>query len=129
MCNDDRKVEKEVKMIIGGLNIPLPIIKMKTYKHGVISERYQIKEEDDKYIVTVELPGVKKEDIKLYVNENAISISAKTSVEIVGRKEEYKYKIKLEDPVEPESAKAKYFEGLLTIELRKKKIGREVEVE
>lgn len=129
MCNKDEKLEKEVRVMVGGLNIPLPIIKVKTFKHEIEAERFNVREEDGKYIVTVELPGVRKEDIKLYVNEDMISVTAKTSIKIPGRREEYRYKIKLEDPVNPESAKAKYFEGLLTIELEKKKIGREVKVE
>jgi HSP20 family protein len=124
MCNYEDK-EKGVGIFIGGIGIP--IIKMKTYKYE--AERSNIKDEGDKYIVTLEMPGVKKEDIKLYVNEKTIEATAKPSTKLPGGEREYKYKIKLEDPVEVEGVKAKYFEGLLIIELPKKKTGREVKVE
>jgi len=124
MCNHEDG-EREIRMIIGGIGIP--IIKMKTYKYE--AERSNIKDEGDKYIVTLEMPGVRKEDIKLYVNERIIEATAKPSIKLPGGEREYKYKIKLEDPVEVESVKAKYFEGLLIIELPKKRTGREVKVE
>ncbi|MEM2137258.1 MAG: Hsp20/alpha crystallin family protein [Candidatus Methanomethylicia archaeon] len=126
MCNDE-KVEKEIKMVIGGLETP--IIKMFKFKHEGEQERFHIKDEGEKYIITVETPGVKKEDIKIYLNEDTISITAKPSIKLPRRIEEYKYKIKLEEPIEVESAKAKYFEGILTMELLKKRIGRELKVE
>jgi HSP20 family protein len=124
MCNNEGG-EREIKMIIGGMGIP--IIKMKTYKYE--AERSNIKDEGDKYIVTLEMPGVRREDIKLYVNEKTIEATAKPSTKLPGGEREYKYKIKLEDPVEVEGVKAKYFEGLLIIELPKKRTGREVKVE
>jgi HSP20 family protein len=124
MCNYEDK-EKGVGIFIGGIGIP--IIKMKTYKYE--AERCNIKDEGDKYIVTLEMPGVRREDIKLYVNEKTIEATAKPSTKLPGGEREYKYKIKLEDPVEVEGVKAKYFEGLLIIELPKKRTGREVKVE
>ncbi|MCX8169432.1 MAG: Hsp20/alpha crystallin family protein [Candidatus Methanomethylicia archaeon] len=126
MCNDEKRIEKDIRIVIGGLGFPfMKILKTECDEMG----RYHIKDEGDKYIVTVELPGVRKEDIKLYVSEKMVSVYAKTSIKLPHGKEEYRYKVKLEEIVEVENVKAKYFEGLLTIELPKKKIGREVKIE
>jgi hypothetical protein len=81
MCNYEDK-EKGVGIFIGGIGIP--IIKMKTYKYD--AERCNIKDEGDKYIVTLEMPGVRREDIKLYVNEKTIEANAKPSTKLPGRR-------------------------------------------
>lgn len=91
--------------------------------------RYHVEEDLEKYIVKIEMPGVKKEDIKLYVSENAISLNAKVSIKLPWFPEKYKVKINLENSIESERVKAKYESGILIVELPKKKVPREVEIE
>ncbi len=80
--------------------------------------------EKDKYKIFAELPGVEKDQVKLDVADDSVQI--KTDDE----KKFYKM-IYLDSPVDPESAKASYKNGILTLELDKKekRIGKEVEVD
>jgi len=72
-----------------------------------------ILEEDDVIKVIVDMPGVEKEDIKVEATEDMITVSAE-------REERKYYKdIKLPVKVKPETAKAQYKNGVLTITVEK----------
>jgi HSP20 family protein len=83
-----------------------------------------VMDEKDRYKIYAELPGVDKEKIKLDVADDSIEI--KTNDE----KKFYKM-IYLESSVDPDSAKASYNNGVLTVELNKKEMrkGKEVKIE
>jgi HSP20 family protein len=83
-----------------------------------------VMDEKDKYKIFVELPGVDKENVKLDVAENSIQISTQDD------KKFYKM-IDLESTVDPDSPKASYKNGVLSIELDKKekRKGKEVKIE
>jgi HSP20 family protein len=83
-----------------------------------------VMEEKDRYKIYAELPGVDKEKIKLDVADDSIEI--KTSDD----KKFYKM-IYLQSSVDPDSAKASYNNGVLTVELNKKEMrkGKEVQIE
>jgi len=86
-------------------------------------------ETDDQIIVKTDLPGVKKEDINIELTENTISISAVFEEEIEVKeanfvKKERKYgearrEIRLPEKIKVEEAKAKFENGVLTVELPK----------
>jgi len=80
--------------------------------------------EKDKYKIFAELPGVEKDQVKLDVADDSVQI--KTDDE----KKFYKM-IYLDSPVDPESAKASYKNGILILELDKKekRIGKEVKID
>ena len=80
--------------------------------------------EKEKYKIFVELPGVEKEKVALDVAEDSVEI--KTDDE----KNFYKM-IYLDLPVDPDSAKASYKNGILTLELDKKekRKGKEVKID
>ncbi len=80
--------------------------------------------EKDKFKIFVELPGVEKEKVKLDVAEDSVEI--KTDDE----KKFYKM-IYLDSTVDPDSAKASYKNGILTLELDKKETrkGKEVKID
>ncbi len=83
-----------------------------------------IMEEKDKYKIFIELPGVDKEKVELDV--------ADTSVQVKTKDEKKFYKmIELESAVDPDSAKASYKNGILTLELDKKeqRKGKEIKIE
>ncbi|ASJ00247.1 Hsp20/alpha crystallin family protein [Thermococcus gorgonarius] len=99
----------------------------------------------DKFVITVELPGVRKEDIKLRVTEDTVYIEAQMrrekeleregAIRIERYYSGYRRVIRLPEEVIPEKAKARYNNGVLEIEIPKKnptkpeKEGFEVKIE
>ncbi|MFQ5969265.1 MAG: archaeal heat shock protein Hsp20 [Nitrososphaerales archaeon] len=80
----------------------------------------------DEIKVIVELPGVKKEDIKVSATENNVVIQADTS------ERKYRKETELPDEVDPASAKSTYKNGILEITFKrkgKKPSGVSIEVE
>ena len=73
-----------------------------------------INETDDQIAITVELPGVNKEDIDINVMEEKVEVNVKTE----SRK--YFKSIDLTSVVETESSKATYKNGILDLVLTKK---------
>lgn len=79
--------------------------------------------------ITVDLPGIRKEDIKLNVNKDSITISANTKKEKEAKGKNYYYserasagyyrRIPLPTSVNPGSSKAKLDNGSLEIKVRK----------
>lgn len=109
---------------------------------GIREPATDIAEKDNKIIVKVDMPGVKKEDIELVVNKDSISIKAErkefaeeSKEGFFRRERSYKgYSVYRTLPVEvkPETAEAKYEDGVLTVEIEKaeekEKKGKKVEV-
>ncbi|WP_457751718.1 Hsp20/alpha crystallin family protein [Thermococcus sp.] len=104
-------------------------------RYEVINETWRepfvdIFDRGDKFVVTVELPGVRKEDIKLRVTEDTLYIEAQVrrekeleeegAIRIERYYSGYRRVIKLPEEVIPEKARAKYNNGVLEIELPKK---------
>ncbi len=83
-----------------------------------------IMEEKEKYKIFVELPGVDKENVELDVADTSVQVKTKDD------KRFYKM-IELESAVDPDSAKASYKNGILTLELDKKeqRKGKEIKIE
>jgi HSP20 family protein len=90
-----------------------------------------IKEQDDKYTVTLAAPGMKKEDFKIDLSGNMLSISSekeedkKTTEEKFTRRE-YSYQsfsrsFALPDDVTGDAIEARYEDGELTINIPRKK--------
>lgn len=89
----------------------------------------------DKFVITVELPGVRKEDIKLRVTEDTVYIEAQIrrekeleeegAIRIERYYSGYRRVIRLPEEIIPERAKARYNNGVLEIELPKKAPGKE----
>ncbi|MHA1615766.1 MAG: archaeal heat shock protein Hsp20 [Candidatus Njordarchaeales archaeon] len=74
--------------------------------------------EDDKIRVIIDLPGAKKESIKINASETDVEVKAEA-----GDRKYYK-RIQLPEEVIPESAKARYNNGILEITFEKKKKGK-----
>jgi len=100
-----------------------PIIKefgnIKPISSGVITrEEFEplstVYTEDDKVRVIVDLPGAKKESIKINASEKDVEVSAEA--------EDRKYHKRIALPVEviPESARARYNNGILEITFERK---------
>ena len=88
----------------------------------IISDRIEpftdVREEEDKVMVIVDIPGVEKEDINVEATENEVVISAER-----GERKYYKV-VKLPAKVKPETAKAQYKNGVLTITIEKVEKGK-----
>jgi HSP20 family protein len=84
-----------------------------------------VMEDGDLYKIFAELPGVEKETIKLDSTERSIRI------ETTGDKK-FAKTIALDSEVDPDSAKASYKNGVLSVELEKKvkaEKGKEIKIE
>ena len=76
-----------------------------------------INEDKEKVYITVELPGINKDDIDLSVNEDSVVISVTE-----GSRKYYK-SVDLREPVIPDSASAKFTNGILDLTLTKQRKG------
>jgi len=84
---------------------------------NILTERQPLSEvtsTDKQVIVTVELPGVSKEQIKIEVNENQVDVKTE------GAKRKYHEGIDLPTEVDIESVKSTFTNGLLEITFSKK---------
>ncbi len=103
-----------------------------------------ITDEGDSYKLTADLPGFSKDDIKIDIEDNTLTLSAERHSEHEDKDKKGKY-IRCErsygsysrsfslNGIEPEAIKAKYDNGVLTIDLPKKAIeapkNRRLEIE
>lgn len=88
-----------------------------------------IHEEGGKYVITADLPGVEKQDINVKADETSVEITADVNQEIKEEGENYVRKerssrayrrtVAWPQPVDPESIKAGYENGVLTISAEK----------
>jgi len=99
-----------------------------------------IRREDDKVVLTADLPGVDKEKISLKADEDTLEISAETNHEIKEENEKYirrerssrKFRRTVSWPhkVDPETVEASYKDGVLEVEaVIQEGEGRNIEVE
>ncbi len=92
-------------------------------------------DEGDHYVLVVELPGVNKEDVELYVNRDSVTIKA--SRKSGGEKKGANYYVRerayssfyrtiaLPEPVVPEETRATFRNGILEVTLKKEKASEE----
>ena len=73
-----------------------------------------IDEKNNEFNITAEMPGISKEDIELNATENEVLIKADSNA-----RKYYKY-IPAPSPVDPDSASAKYNNGVLEVTLKLK---------
>ncbi len=95
----------------------------------VYTPAIDIKEEEDKLVVTTDLPGINKEDVEINLKEDMLEISAKTGKEKETEEEGYVRKeraytrfyraVRLPSSVKEEGSTAKMENGVLTITLPK----------
>ncbi len=90
--------------------------------------KIDVKEDEKQFTVEAELPGVKKEEIGLELNEGVLSISVRREEQVEEKKENYVHRerrfgsmqrsIRLSD-VSPEGVDAKFENGILEITIPK----------
>jgi HSP20 family protein len=85
-----------VMPVVGGENVREP------FTTSMIDEK------SNEFKITVEMPGIQKEDIEVNATEDEVAIKAE------GERKYYK-KVRTPAPVDPDSAKAKYNNGVLEV--------------
>lgn len=106
-----------------------------TTRDVVVPIRMDVSEQENAYLIHAEIPGVKKEDIKIEIDGNEVSISAETKNEKdvkdgerVLRSERYYGKVSrrftLANEVDEAAASAKYENGVLELALPKKAVAK-----
>jgi len=104
--------------------------------------RMDVTEDDQSYVVKAEIPGVRKEDIKIDIEGNQVSISAEVKQEkeqmqggnLVNRERYYGQQYRsftLPREIDDTKAQAKYQDGVLELSLPKKAghSGRQVSIQ
>src|SRR6056297_1947633 len=90
--------------------------------------RADIKENDEEYTIEAEMPGMKKEDIELEINDNYLTISAEHSEEREEKEENYIRRERRQgrytrsfylENVNQDDIKAEYDDGILKVHLPK----------
>jgi HSP20 family protein len=106
-----------------------------TSRDVVVPIRMDVSEQENAYVVHAEMPGVKKDDIKIEIDGNEVSISAESKNEKevkegerVIRSERYYGKISrsftLANEVDENAASAKFDNGVLELALPKKAVAK-----
>lgn len=111
------------------------------YVSGTLSPLTDVAEEDNKVIVTTDLPGIDRENVELNLKDNLLVISAQKGKEEETEKEGYLRKersfmryyreIPLPDNVTEDGATAQLKNGVLTVTLPKTKsiTGSRIQIE
>jgi len=96
---------------------------------SVSSLSCDVADEGDRYVITTEMPGVSKQDVKLNVSDNTVEISAEHKEEEEEKKKNYVRKerksvsyhrtLPLPEKVDSSKATAKLNNGILTVEIGK----------
>lgn len=107
-------------------------------EHGRIEPLTEIRETRDSYVVTVDLPMVRKEDIDLEISEDSLRVRAKMRRSLsyerwgtVQRTKEFKTwqkTLRFPGPVDAGKASATFKKGVLIVEVAKKEESREIEI-
>lgn len=110
---------------------PLNIKKMSTWRPAI-----EVKQNDQNYKVKVQLPGVKKDDIEVELDNDFMTITATIQEEKEEKQEEekneryhtsefrygkYQRTISFDAPIKSDEATAKYKDGVLLITIPKQK--------
>ncbi|MHB8103781.1 MAG: Hsp20/alpha crystallin family protein [Methanosarcina sp.] len=106
---------------------------MKEWGSGkIFTPAVDIKEEEDKLVVTTDLPGINKEDIEINLKEDMLEISAKSRKKKETEEEGYIRKereytrfyraVRVPTSIKEEGSTAKVENGVLTITLPKMKL-------
>ena len=81
------------------------------------SSDYELYEEDDEFVLTVELPGFDREEIDLAWDNGVLNIAAEHSDEDRGRKRNYHRRFRFPKDVDDAEIVASYSNGILEVTL------------
>ncbi|MHC1610150.1 MAG: archaeal heat shock protein Hsp20 [Candidatus Methanospirareceae archaeon] len=98
-------------------NIKPSHMRLEPFPEGEREPLTDVIDEDDAYEVVVELPGVEKEDIRLHATDDTLEVKTE------GETKFFKV-VTFETPIKPETAKATYKNGVLSVRLKKREAGK-----
>ncbi|WP_295903821.1 Hsp20/alpha crystallin family protein [uncultured Bdellovibrio sp.] len=88
-----------------------------TQTERTYSPAYEITEGENYYLISADLPGVKKEDIKIEMNENVLTISGERKRD--NKTASFKRSFSVPNTVDFEKIEANHEDGVLSIQLPK----------
>lgn len=111
-------------------NFWMPFGKDTELESGVLAPRVDIKENKDHYVITAELPGVKKDDVNISLEDGMLTISAETKHEEKEEKEgklirqerffgRYVRSFNVGEGVQEKDIEADFKDGVLTLKTKK----------
>ncbi len=116
-----------------------PLIKEGDAGNGNVSPALDVIKNNEKVIVKADIPGLKKEDIQIFLDRNVLTVSGERKQEKSLEEEVYRRierfcgaferRIVLDSDVDAAGVEAKYKEGVLEIVLPKSKESKERRVE
>jgi len=96
---------------------------------GALVPALDVTESDDQYVITLEVPGVAKEDVTVEIHENLMTIRGEKNSEREEKQEKSRWverrygsfsrSFTLPSNTDPERIKAAFKDGVLTIEVAK----------
>jgi HSP20 family protein len=97
---------------------------------GTFTPRMDLKDEGDRYVVQLDIPGAVEPEIKVNLNGNTLTVEAATTVareqqeggEVLQRERRtgrYVRQITLPEPVDMDSIESQYEDGIFTVTIRK----------
>lgn len=137
----ERRMNRAMRRFWGGTARPALPAAEGTTKEWAVEPYTDIVDKDGELVLTADIPGVEKEDIKINISDGSIEISAETKKEEKEEKEGYirrersygRYyrSYSLPAAVDPEKVKAKYNNGVLEVRLPKTeaKKGKSVKID
>ncbi|QLG60858.1 Hsp20/alpha crystallin family protein [Halorarum salinum] len=78
---------------------------------------YELYEEDDDFVLTVELPGFEREEIEVNWFEGRLNVSAERDDEARNRRKTYHRTFRMPKEIEPDEIEAAYRNGVLEVRL------------
>lgn len=109
------------------------------YENAVWAPLTDISEDKDNYKLSIDLPGVKKDDVKISYNDGQITISGERKYEQEKKEEKYhrverafgKYfrSFSLPKEIQPENITAEFKDGSLTVTVPKAEEAKPKEIE
>jgi len=121
---DMEKTLAEMDRILGGVTRPL---ELRSVPRGAFPA-INIYDQGDAAVLAAELPGVRPEDIDLSVLNDTVTLKAQRKAEDSEKDRYYRREriagefartVTLPDPVNPDSVKAHYANGVLTVRMEK----------
>jgi HSP20 family protein len=129
----ETSIDRFFSRIFADIDNPLFDVQSKSLK-----PLFRLEISDENVMVALDLPGVKKEDIKITCTEDLVSVDAEirkaVALRVAGtsgrstRFERYSKKIRLPVRVDPNGASAKYRNGMVVVKLPILRTGKAVKI-
>ena len=82
---------------------------------GIGTDDYELYEEDNEFVLSIEMPGFEREEIDVNFDEGRLHVAAETDNESRGQKKTYHRTFRLPKEIEPDEITARYRNGVLEV--------------